>query len=502
VSLTKKFKSSENQLSIALLMSDLSEARELSKVFRKVGIAPHFYQDLRSFWNGTLETIPSLCLVDVKMMSDGKIALKNHPFVKSEQLNLAFYYSEETSPLLYSTYDIFNVGVVCKSDNYSGQIKAILKRLNRLMFLESSESNLSENKNRLEQQMTRVVSTGEVLKEKEFYNKALKSLCGRLEMQKQANDFMSALEHVLSLTKEVTSFSALELNPTGHKLIALNSYSRKYKKIPALWLGQASRNGIEPFAQNMASQVALELLGGELMSLNIRGKSEQPDIVLFLNINDENFLTHFDWESFERYLSGLYSHFELKLKKDITQGQTLMTPWELMSFMDQFTFGKRDEEGKYFEKSADEYSLINIDLTDLTDLIRSKPANRFYWNNFFTDFINRLDVSADAEFKVVSMGIDNIALLVESSLSDKLFYHVKSFVQRYPYWRSFEEADIILSRNMKPEVKMSPFSTHAYLQIIEQIENVEFQAKHEMAKVEAEEKTQKIIWGDAPTQSM
>jgi len=499
VSLTKKFKGSENQLSIALLMSDLSDAKELSKVFRKVGVAPHFYQDLRSFWNGTIETIPSLCLVDVKMMSDGNIALKNHPYIKSEQLNMAFFYTPETTPLLYSTYDLFHLGLVRKTDNYSGQVKSILKRLNRMMSLEMSEHNLSLNNNKLEKQMERVVSTGEVLKEKEFYQKLLKSICGRLEMQKQSEDFMTALEHILGLTQDVSEFSALELNPTGHKLISLDSFNRKFRKVPALWLGQASRDGIEAFAQNMASQVAFDFMGGELMSLNIKGKSTNPEILLFLKVNDENFLNHFDWESFERYLSGLYCHFELKLKKDITQGQTLMTPWELMSFMDQFSFGKREKENQPFSKSSEEYALVNIDLTDLTDLIRSKPANRFYWNNFFTDFINRLETSAEAEFKVVSMGIDNIALLVSASQSDKLFYHVKSFVQRYPYWRSFEQADIVLSRNMKPNVRMSPFSTHAYLQLTEQIE---FDAENKMAKADAEKRTQEIIWGEPPTQSM
>ncbi len=499
MSLTKKFKGSENQLSIALLMSDLSDAKEISKVFRKVGVAPHFYQDLRSFWNGTIETIPSLCLVDVKMMSDGNLVLKNHPYIKSEQLNLAFFYNSETTPLLYSTYETFHLGLVRKTDNYSGQIKSILKRLNRMMSLEKSEYSLSLSKNKLEKQIEKVVNTGEVLKEKEFYQKLLKSLCGRLEMQKQSEDFMTGLEHILGLTKEISEFSALELNPTGHKLMSLNSFHSKFRKIPSLWLGQASRDGIEVFAQNMASQVALDLIGGELMSLNIRGKSTHPELILFLRVNDENFLNHFDWESFERYLSGLYCHFELKIKKDVAHGQTIMTPWELMSFMDQFSFGKREEEGKFFDKASKEYSLINIDLSDLTDLIRSKPANRFYWNNFFTDFVNRLETSADAEFKVISMGIDNIALLVDQSQSDKLFYQVKSFVQRYPYWRSFEEADIILSRNMKPNVKMSPFSTHAYLQVIEQ---VEFDVENKMTKAKAQEKTKKMIWGEAPTQSM
>ncbi len=52
---------------------------------------------------------------------------------------------------------------------------------------------------------------------------------------------------------------------------------------------------------------------------------------------------------------------------------------------------------------------------------------------------------------------------------------------------------------MKPNVKMSPFSTHAYLQVIEQ---VEFDVENKMTKAKAQEKTKKMIWGEAPTQSM
>jgi len=75
---------SEGQLSVALLLSDLNEVKEICGVFRKLGIIPHFYEDLKTFWSGTLENTPSLCIVDVKMMSEGELTLHEHPSVKSE----------------------------------------------------------------------------------------------------------------------------------------------------------------------------------------------------------------------------------------------------------------------------------------------------------------------------------------------------------------------------------------------------------------------------------
>ena len=73
-------------LSVALLLSDIAEVKEISSVFRKLDIVPHYYDDLASFWTGTLEKMPALCIVDVKNMSDGKLVLRDHPLVQAEDL--------------------------------------------------------------------------------------------------------------------------------------------------------------------------------------------------------------------------------------------------------------------------------------------------------------------------------------------------------------------------------------------------------------------------------
>ena len=127
----------EGQLSVALLLSDLNEVKEISAVFRKLGIIPHFYEDLKTFWTGTIERIPSLCIIDVKKMSDGEFALHDHPAVKSEKLPIVFFYTKNTEPLLVSTNDFFHLGLLKKTENYESSLKAILKRLNHFIILKN-----------------------------------------------------------------------------------------------------------------------------------------------------------------------------------------------------------------------------------------------------------------------------------------------------------------------------------------------------------------------------
>ena len=72
-----------NEISVALLMDDLEAAREVSQVFRIVGVIPHLFQNLEDFWKGVMDGTCSLAVVDVKAMNNGNLLLKDHPLVRS-----------------------------------------------------------------------------------------------------------------------------------------------------------------------------------------------------------------------------------------------------------------------------------------------------------------------------------------------------------------------------------------------------------------------------------
>ena len=337
-SIDHRTKTEKAPLSIALLMEDISEAKEISDILRKTGVLPFIYQDLKTFWFETLEKIPSLCIVDVKMMTNGELLLKNHPYIKNEQLPLAFYHRKETEPLLYSTYEIFNFGTVNKEQSLKGQLKSLLRRFNKMRSAEEEKLNLGIENKKLSNQVGRIVASHEKGRENEFYDQLLKSIVGRFEIQKKAEDFYSAAEVVLSSVKEIKQFSILELSHNGQKLVSPKLFHSKFCHVPSLWLGQTSNNGIEFFAQNMASQVVLDLMGGDIMSLNIRDRDDNPKLIIFVKVEDQDFLTNFDWELLERYLSGYLCHFLWKQDSFLEKDETVWNPWQLFSKLDQVRF--------------------------------------------------------------------------------------------------------------------------------------------------------------------
>ena len=71
------------QFEVALLMDDISEAKEVSDTLRDLGIYAHFYDNLDDYWVAASTESPDLTIVDIKKMSSGKILFKNHPKVDS-----------------------------------------------------------------------------------------------------------------------------------------------------------------------------------------------------------------------------------------------------------------------------------------------------------------------------------------------------------------------------------------------------------------------------------
>ena len=196
----------EGQLSVALLLSDLKEVKEISAVFRKLGIIPHFYEDLKTFWTGTLERIPSLCIVDVKKMSEGDLVLCDHPAVKSEQLPLVFFYSKNTEPLLVSTNEFFHLGLLKKTEDYESSIRAILKRVNHFIFLAHENQKLKVEKLKMIETVDHLNQVVLIEKQTDQYRSMVNSVCMQLEELRGESDFFKAVEKVFQGIDEISEF--------------------------------------------------------------------------------------------------------------------------------------------------------------------------------------------------------------------------------------------------------------------------------------------------------
>ena len=274
-----------------------------------------------------------------------------------------------------------------------------------------------------------------------------------------ARDLYEAVSVVFDSVREINEWGILELNKNGQRLISPVLDNEKFIAIPSLWLGQPCREGIQLFAQDLASQVGVDLMGGELMSLMIRGKYELPDKILLIKCENETFLNNFGWDGLERYLSGLHSSFALRETNAEGSIGKLVNPFELFQTMDRFNFDQAIE-------SDENKNLITIDFSEMIQFIRNKPSVRFYWNDFFTDFFYRFENQYKMSLNVSAFNVGHVGVIVENDQKEKAFRALKAFVSRYPYWKYFEDIDIVMVRDMPPKIKMIHYSTDAVFSML------------------------------------
>lgn len=451
----------DSKISVALLMHDLAEVKELTAVFKKLGIIPHFYEDLKTFWSGTLERLPSLCIVDVKMMSEGALVLHDHPAVISEEMPLLFFYSEKTEPLLVSTHQLYHLGTLKRSGNYDGQLKAILKRLNKSVALEQNNLMLKMMIKTKQEQIEKLEIEKQLIVQTDQYQSMVKKVCLDFEDQRGESDLLRAMERVFQGIDEIAEFAMMELSFNGQKLLSPISHASKFRTIPSLWLGQACPNGIELFAQNMASQVAIDIMGGELVSMLIKGTKARPDKIIFVKAINETFFNNFDWNLLEAYLNGFYASVQNKLQTERPVEKRFASPFEAMNYLDQFLFG---------QGAGQDVRLVNLDLSDLINVILRKTSNRFFWARFEKEFIARLEIQSRIDFRVFEYGAQHMAFFVKPGDLDFFFEELKDFSAKFSYWRYFEDAEGVLSQMIRPKVSMVPLSAYAYINKVQQAE--------------------------------
>jgi len=442
-------KQQTSNFSISLLMSDMSDAKRITDIFKQMGIVPHISATENEFIESCEKDLPHFSIVDVKKVSS---YFYNHKLLKKGDLALAFFSNTHSKELLKETYKIFNYGVINGQQDMAGQLKSALNRFNYVDHYRTKAVSSSSVQDNYDSKLEKIVDQVQKLKEKNFYHDFFKSLCARLENEKvMAEDFYTAVSRVMGGVKEVKTFTFLELSSSGHKLTSPKIFFDKYKEIPSLWLGKACDSGIEFFAQNMASQVCLELIGGDMMSLLVKGQNENPDLMIFMQLEDDDFIAHFDWESFERYLSGLYSFYEWRDRAASEKIGELSGPWSLYSLVDEMGAGAVSATA--LDKHFDKYSLVQVDFNQTIQRMFEKPSERFFWKKFHQDFFNGFEAQKKHSFRLFSFGLDSTILLIHEDVEAEVKKDLDQYAKRFPYWRYFEQADQLLSENFVPTIR-------------------------------------------------
>ena len=212
----------------------------------------------------------------------------------------------------------------------------------------------------------------------------------------------------------------------------------------------------------MATQVAIDVMGGDIVSLHVKGSEGNTDKIIFIKSKNEIFFNNFDWNLLEAYLNGFYATFRNKLNAPITLDRKFSSAFEAMGFLDQFLFGQTISE-VVAHKTLNDMRLVDLDLSSLLQIILKKGKNRFFWNRFSTEFINKLEIQSRCDFRFFEYGVANTGFLIKAEDLDLFFDELKEFANRFQYWKYFEDTEGVLAQLVQPKVTMSPLSAHAYL---------------------------------------
>ena len=441
-------------LNVAILISDINEAKRVSDALREFGIFAQYYQSLDEYWVAVNSQTPDFSIVDVKCMSQGSLVFVNHPKVKSDLLNFSFYYTDGTRALLNSTYNLNHFGLLRSSLSLTGQLKSIFTHLEVTLKNDNKKKNLESRISRLQRRGAQLITD---MHDSNLYREQfslMMSLVKNFQDNLETSSFMDSTVTLFNTWDSIKSFSIYELNNTKQKLRSPQFNRRKYKALPSLWLGQVSETGIETFAQDMAVQVGMDVLGENIQMFKVKGETNNPDLIVLMDVNLEQ-LQGFDWKIFSEFITSEYRRY--KLNTAPVQVNRFITPWEAFTLQDEI---------HYMNKNID-LKLINISFTKLISTIKEKVDNRFNYKAFYHDFMVDMakNINKDAHF--THYGVHQLLIYTEADTLDIDLKNIQLIVDKFQYWRYFEDSSLIITKDFTPAVKLMSPSSLNYLRHLE-----------------------------------
>jgi hypothetical protein len=400
---------------VSICSYDSEILNEVSKIFKKIGIIPFYFRSLKEFWDDSLKNeTPSLVIFDVKLMSEGNLALKSHPLVKAERLPICFIYSDENEPLLFSTYEIFNLGLIRKSDHILGQMKAMLRRFNKLRKFEKENHSLKKEN---EQKYEKIGRRLEGLSESEFFSRKLKEVCDAFSEAPKQESFFKPCAQIFETFDFISKYSFYEMKEQGKKLNSPDLFNfDKYLKLPSLWVIKEDSEAISPSSQKMGVQVVSEIFGNDFVSLFVRDEKKQVRKMIFLTFKNEGFYQKFDCGFLETFLDSFYSKFVIHDLKNIgALEKKTLNFWSFLSRIDN-----RAEE------------VVTLDLSSfLRSLSQYQCDIKLSWEDLMRDFIGEIVRDFSHQFNYTFESSDLVYFLAEEN--EKLLLLIKEILKGFSY---------------------------------------------------------------------
>ena len=443
------------ELSVAILMDDMNSAKDIAGALRQHNILAHHYQSLDEFWVACSIQVPDLTIVDVTKMSQGSIQFKTHPKVQDKSLAYAFFSKDSTKILLQSTLGLNPIGYIHHDAAMNAQIMGLVTRRADEIKNQKEKAELETRIQRLQARSQRLISERSDAEEFRAHFEYIRNLCAEIEDESTRQDFTTSLLGKLEKWEAIDGYGLYELNQNGQKLIAPEISKRKYHPFPSLWLGQENTQGIESFAQDMATQVANDLFEIDPVSIRIHAGSTNPELLLFVSFREERMM-NFPWDVLESMLSSSFRR--IKLYQQMPQYSSQFLPmWEALDNMDRMQKGGVDSDMR----------IVALSLIPLTEVAKKRTNNKFFWSAFFNDFFLQLSGRLQKSTKLSLFGPWHVLFFIPRENVETETQMLQAFIKQFSYWKFFEDNSQVLSEEMLPILKLIPASSAHYLRIFE-----------------------------------
>lgn len=444
-----------NEISVAILMDDLASAKDIAGALRQSDILAHHYQTLEEFWVSMNLQTPDLVIIDVTKMSQGSVQFRNHPKVLDNSLNYAFFSKESTKILLQSTIGLNPVGYLHADSSIASQVISLMNQRIQEVKRQGEIKELEIRVQRLQARSQRLISERSTAEEFKAHFEFIRNFCAEMEDEALQNDFNTTLLNKLDKWHAVDGYGLFELNQNGQKLISPDVSKSKFHPFPSLWLGQVNHQGIEPFAQEMAVQVANDLFEIEPVTLKLHAGNSFPDLLLFVSFREE-WMINFPWDVFESMLSS--SLRRMKLSQQVPKYSSQFMPmWEALDNMDRLQKEGADSDTR----------ILALSLIPLTDVAKKKSQNKFYWSSFFNDFFLQLSGRLQRSTKLSLMGPWHVMFFIPAENLEIESKMLQGFIRQFSYWKFFEDNSQVLPEDMMPTLRLLPASSAHYLRSFE-----------------------------------
>ncbi len=434
---------------VCLLINNNAEAKDLALAFKQMGVHPFVISSLDEWWaENSKKNIP-LTVADVLLTSAGNRFIADHPACQEGKSFLSFYYGPESAPLLQSITKIFHLGLIQKSPFYDYQLRPILLRANQFYVLTKKMDEKEFEIQNLENKIIKKVEEHHQIINTSVFSLKVKEWIDMIINFNNKFDFVNALAKWAEENSEVLQFGILEISDNGQKLISRQFSSAKYLAIPSLWPGNSCSLGMDFMAQSLATQVAVEMFGVEVIPLYVGNGVGTPKIGLFLKV-EAKVAANISWKWFEDILGLIYSrenYRKLNLEKGINIDSEVSIKTKVISSFEFYS--TLNKLFMSLEEEQTRWAHYLIDLNSLNKMIKEQKGP-FSYRNFFSDLTERIDAICSCDVYITTIDTHYICLLLSKKVGNFSveFELLKDLSLKFPYYKYFENPDSLLARTI------------------------------------------------------